>query len=152
MSAITDLIGGVVSGLGDTAVKIRTAITGIDPAKQAEITELTMNLQAQAAKLENDTVVAQAEIDKQEAASTNVFIAGWRPAVGWACAAAFALNFLLLPIAQWVVQIAGVMGGDGKPLVLFRLDLTTMLPVLLGMLGLGAYRTVEKVNGAQGNH
>jgi hypothetical protein len=152
MSAITDLIGGIVSGLGDTAVKIRTAITGIDPAKQAEITELTLNLQAQAAKLENDTVIAQAEIDKQEAASTNLFVSGWRPAVGWSCAIAFAVNFLLLPIAQWIVQIASIMGADGKPLVLFRLDLATMLPVLIGMLGLGAYRTYEKVQGASGNH
>jgi hypothetical protein len=152
MSAITDLIGGIVSGLGDTAVKIRTAITGIDPAKQAEITELTMNLQAQAAKLENDTIMAQADIDKQEAASTNLFVAGWRPAVGWACAIAFAVNFLLLPIAQWAVQIFNVLGPDGKALVLFKLDLTTMFPVLLGMLGLGAYRTVEKIQGAQGNH
>ncbi|MBZ5672303.1 MAG: holin family protein [Acidobacteriia bacterium] len=152
MSAITDLVGGIISGLGDTAVKIRTAITGIDPTKQAEIAELTMNLQAQASKLENDTIIAQTEIDKQEAASTNIFVAGWRPAVGWACAIAFGVNFLLLPIAQWVVQLFGVLGADGKPLMLFRLDLTTMLPVLLGMLGLGAYRTVEKINGSQGNH
>jgi hypothetical protein len=152
MSAITDLIGGVVAGLGDTAIKIRTAITGIDPAKQAEITELTMNIQATAAKLENDTVIAQADIDKQEAASTNLFVAGWRPAVGWACAIAFGVNFLLLPIAQWIIQVAGIIGADGKPLMLFRLDLTTMLPVLIGMLGLGAYRTVEKINGAAGNH
>lgn len=152
MSAITDLIGGIVSGLGDTAVKIRTAITGIDPAKQAEITELTMNIQAQAAKLENDTIIAQTEIDKQEASNTNLFVSGWRPAVGWACAIAFGVNFLLLPIAQWAVQIFNILGTDGKPLVLFRLDLATMLPVLLGMLGLGAYRTVEKNNGTQGNH
>ena len=152
MSAITDLVGGIVSGLGDTAVKIRTAITGIDPAKQAEITELTMNLQAQAAKLENDAVMAQADIDKQEAASTNLFVSGWRPAVGWACAIAFGINFLLLPIVQWAVQIFNVLGPDGKPLILFKLDLATMLPVLIGMLGLGAYRTIEKANGTQGNH
>jgi hypothetical protein len=124
MSSITDLIGGIVSGLGDTAVKIRTAITGIDPAKQAEITELTMKIQADAAKLENDTIIAQTDIDKQEAASTNLFVAGWRPAVGWACAVAFAVNFLLLPIAQWIVQLLNVLGSDGKPLILFRLDLT----------------------------
>jgi hypothetical protein len=146
MSAITDLIGGIVSGLGETAVKIRTAITGIDPAKQAEITELTLNLQAQAAKAVNDTILAQAEIDKQEAASTNVFIAGWRPFIGWICGIAIGYNFLVIPLGGLILKALKV------DFPMPALDMSELWTLVTGMLGLGTMRTVEKIQGAAGNH
>src|SRR5512146_1684738 len=135
MPGLMDIIAGAVSGLGDTAVKIRTAITGIDPAKQAELTQLAANIDAAKAKAETDLMQAQIDINKQEAANQNLFVSGWRPFVGWICGIAFGVNFLLMPLAQWLVQVFNVMGADGKPLRLFEIDLTTMLPVLLGMLG-----------------
>jgi len=147
MSAITDLIGGIVSGLGDTAVKIRTAITGIDPAKQAEITELTMNLQAQATKLESDANLAQVQLDQAEAGvtGTNFFkfwTAGWRPFIGWVCGGAFVLQYVIQPIANWC----------GAHLVAIDMGIPTQ--VVLGMLGLSQVvtRTVEKIQSVQGNH
>jgi hypothetical protein len=142
MSAITDLIGGIVSGLGETAIKIRTAITGIDPAKQAEITALTLNLEAAAAKAQTDLVLAQAEINKIEAGSTSKFVSWWRPGVAWTCVFAFALNYLVYPILSWGLKLAQV------DVVLPQMDIATMVPILVAMLGLGAYRTIEKSNGS----
>src|SRR5271157_3250320 len=141
MSAITDMVTGLVGGIGDAAIKIRTAITGIDPAKQAELHELVTQLEGQAMK-------SQSDINAVEAASKNLFVSGWRPGIGWVCVAAFALNYLLYPLINWTCIIAHVSLAAPLP----QLDLTTMMPILLGLLGLGTMRTVEKINGAQGNH
>ena len=147
-----DIIAGAVSGLGDTAVKLRTAITGKDPALDAQLQTLAAGIDAAKSKAETDLMSAQIEVNKQEAANQNIFVSGWRPFIGWVCGIAFALNFLLFPVAQWIVQMFNILGADGQPLKLFEIDLATMLPVLLGMLGLGAARTVEKINNAAGNH
>ena len=80
----------------------------------------------------------QLEINKAEAQSRNIFVAGWRPFVGWTCGLALFYTYLVQPIA-----IFG-MGQTGNLVHLPPLDLSTMMPVLLGMLGLGGLRSWEK--------
>lgn len=130
---------GLMQGAGQLAKDIRTAITGIDPAKQAEIEQ-------KLAEMENAAMLAQAEINKAEAASSSKFVAWWRPAIGWICGLALFLNYLGLPIAQWVVNLTG-----GQT-ALFKVDLSELYPLLIGLLGLGGLRTWEKVKGVQGKH
>ena len=81
----------------------------------------------------------QLEVNKTEAASKSLFVAGWRPFIGWTCGLGFLCNFILIPITNIGLAVAEV------DLVIEMIDTTQILPVLLGMLGLGAYRTVEKV-------
>jgi len=81
----------------------------------------------------------QIEVNKMEAASSSMFVAGWRPAVGWICALGFASNFILIPMANFVLSLASIDVQIGM------IDTTQMMPVLMGMLGLGTLRTVEKV-------
>lgn len=83
----------------------------------------------------------QLDIDKQEAASNSVFVSGWRPWIGWVSGMAFAWAFVLQPLGTFVLA------SFHHPVVLPTLDLSQMMPVLLGMLGLGAMRTYEKVQG-----
>lgn len=83
----------------------------------------------------------QIAVNKEEAATGNLFIGGWRPFIGWTCGAAFAYKFVLAP------AVAFTLNAYGNPVVLPVLDFTEMSSVLLGMLGLGAMRTVEKVKG-----
>ena len=78
-----------------------------------------------------EIALAQIEVNKAEAGG-NWFQAGWRPATGWVCVAGFAVNFLISPIAA----------GFGVDIP--QADISTMLPVLMGMLGLGGLRTYEK--------
>tara|TARA_B110000503_G_scaffold11940_2_gene16113 strand:+ start:1049 stop:1453 length:405 start_codon:yes stop_codon:yes gene_type:complete len=85
----------------------------------------------------------QLEVNKVEAAHNNMFVAGWRPAVGWICAMGMAGNFILIPMANFVLALAE--STVSIPLI----ALSEMMPVLLGMLGLGAMRTVEKAKGVQ---
>ena len=77
----------------------------------------------------------QMEINKTEAAHKSLFVAGWRPAVGWTCCLGMASNFLLIPMANFALALTG------SAVVVPLLDTGEMMPVLMGMLGLGAMRT-----------
>ena len=86
--------------------------------------------------------LAQIEVNKAEAQSGSLFKGGWRPAVGWVCAIAFLYHFLLKDIIIFVCAFAGV---DVPELPEF--DMSTLLTVLGGMLGIGTLRTYEKQKG-----
>jgi phenylpyruvate tautomerase PptA (4-oxalocrotonate tautomerase family) len=77
---------------------------------------------------------AQIEVNKEEAKG-NWFQSGWRPATAWVCVCGFAINFLISPLAA------------PFGLAIPQADTSTMLPVLMGMLGLGGLRTYERVQG-----
>jgi hypothetical protein len=92
----------------------------------------------------------QTEVNKVEAAHKSLFVAGWRPFIGWVCGFGFASNFLVIPITNfWLALTNTIVVVDDKSelLQLPMVDLETMMPVLMGMLGLGVYRTYEKVKG-----
>lgn len=85
--------------------------------------------------------LGQIEVNKVEAANSSVYVSGWRPAIGWTCAAAFAYKFVLAPAGAFA------MAASGHPIDLPVLDFTEMSTILLGMLGLSGMRTVEKLKG-----
>jgi len=123
-----------VAGLADTLInKIWP-----DPAAKASAEALLIKTQMEAALA---SVQQQIDINKIEAASTNIFVSGWRPFVGWACGAAFAAHFLLLPILNWLAQL---FGHDS---IVIPFDMSTLSTVLMGMLGLGTMRSLEKIKG-----
>ena len=122
-----------LTGVGAVANLVNTAIGKIWPDKSEQ------EKQALAAAVM--VVQGQLEINKEEAKNPSVFVSGWRPFLGWVCGAACAWNWVGLKIALFV---AAYMGHN---LTLQPADITEMMPVLLGMLGLGGLRTVEKING-----
>lgn len=81
---------------------------------------------------------AQLAVNKVEASHTSMFVSGWRPAVGWVCCLGLGCNFLFIPVANFILTITE------SPITVPALDLSEMMPVLLGMLGLGGLRTYEK--------
>ena len=81
----------------------------------------------------------QLEENKAEAASTSLFVSGWRPAVGWVCVLGMASNFVLIPMVNFILALAE------STITVPLIDTSTMMPVLLGMLGLGAMRSAEKI-------
>lgn len=85
-------------------------------------------------------IAGQLDINKTEAANNNLWVAGWRPFVGWICGVAFAYKFVLAPFIVLGLNIAG------RTINLPVLDFTEMSTILLGMLGLGGMRTIEKLN------
>jgi len=125
---MTDLIGlGAVSDLASTV------INKIWPDKtEAEKQQLAAAVMV---------VQGQLDINKVEAANPSVFVSGWRPFIGWVCGMACVWNWVGLPIAKLALTIWG------HPLDIAPANLTEMMPVLFGLLGLGTLRTVEKING-----
>lgn len=97
--------------------------------------EIEAQLTAHLAKVD----LGQMEINKVEAASRSVWVSGWRPAVGWCCVTAMSLNFVVFPLASFVLAQSGYLVD------LPTLDMSEMMPVLMGLLGLGGLRTVEKI-------
>jgi len=82
---------------------------------------------------------AQINVNQNEAKHKSVFVSGWRPACGWVCVLGFSVNFLIIPIVNIYLT-----AWTQNSLLIPSLDVSEMMPVLLGMLGLGGMRTVEK--------
>jgi len=85
--------------------------------------------------------LAQVEVNKVEAASQNMFVAGWRPFVGWTCGVALLYHFLLLPLLHFILR------ATGNEVELPEFDFSHLSTILMGMLGLGGLRTYEKLRG-----
>lgn len=115
-------------------------LVGLIPDPQAQARARAEAIQ-QIVEATQKADAAQLEVNKAEAASGHLFIAGWRPFVGWVCGLACAWNWIGLPLGLFVLAALG------KPVELRPLDLSEMLPLLLGMLGMGGLRTFEKVQG-----
>jgi len=116
----------------DKAAKAEAQLKLLELQQTGELAQLTA---------ETDLAKGQQEINKVEAASTNLFVSGWRPFIGWACGAIFVCNYIGVPLLAW---LSGYFNIPPPP----RLDIGEVLPVMLGMLGLGGLRTAEKIKGA----
>lgn len=86
-------------------------------------------------------VQGQIDINKAEAASSSTFTSGWRPFIGWTCGLACGWNWIGLPVALFASTFFG------HPVDMSGADVSEMLPLLMGMLGLGGLRTFEKLKG-----
>lgn len=106
-----------------------------DPVKQAEeqrkLQELAQKGDLESLNAQVKILVGQMEINKVEAAHKSIFVAGWRPFIGWVCGVGLAYNVILSPILDIWLNVPEV-----NPDLLY--------PVLLGLLGLGTMRTFEK--------
>lgn len=104
---------------------------------------LAHEIATMATKHAQELAKAQIEVNKTEAAHTSLFVAGWRPACGWVAVLGMAGNFLVIPVANFILALVE------STVTVPVLDLSQMMPVLMGMLGLGVMRTAEKVKGVQ---
>lgn len=133
-------IGDILTGAGGFAKDIRSAVTGdIAPEKKAELA-----LKAQ--EIEASLAAAQTRINEIEAGSGKLFTAGWRPAVGWICALGLFYGTIGKPFIEFVARVFGYDGAFPA------IDGETLNTTLFGMLGLGLFRTAEKIKGAANNH
>ena len=93
-------------------------------------------------KAETERMAGQVETNKVEAASSSLFVSGARPFVMWVCAAALAYASVVEPLARFIARV--VFGYDGD---FPAIDTELTMQVLIGVLGLGAYRSFEKTKG-----
>jgi hypothetical protein len=109
-----------------------------DPAQaaQAQLALLKMQQDGELA-----AISGQMEINKIEAGSSSVFVAGWRPFAGWVCGIGLAYVSIIEPVARLVATLVGYTGDFPA------IDTTLTMQVLLGMLGMGGLRTLDKIKG-----
>ena len=103
-----------------------------DPKDRMDLEVKMAALADQENAREHDENMGQIEVNKTEAASTSLFVAGWRPAIGWGCGAALVYNTLVAPLFHLGVA-----------------DIGFLQTVLLAMLGMGTMRSYEKVKGVE---
>jgi len=130
-------LGAIASAAKGIADKFWPDKTEIEKAKIAADLQDTMNSYNLAA--------GQIDINKIEAASTNWFVAGWRPAVGWTCAGGLFYQFLFMPILN------GLINAIWHITPFISLDIATLVVCLGNLLGIGALRTYEKKTGSEAN-
>lgn len=116
-----------------------------DPETQSKeklrLAELAQSGDLEKFNAEVKLLVGQMEINKQEAASGNLFVAGWRPFVGWVCGFALLYAAILEPFMRFIAKLNDYTGEF--PVI----DTNITMQILLGMLGLGMMRTREKEKG-----
>lgn len=131
------VVGGVI-GLIDKLI--------VDPTEKMAAKERLLAMQQAGEFKELDVALelakGQLAINQVEAASSSLFVSGWRPAVGWVCAFGFAYVALLQPLLPWLVGLRGMVVAP-----LPNIDTSVLMTLLLGMLGLGGLRTTEKIKG-----
>jgi hypothetical protein len=89
----------------------------------------------------NAAAMAQVEVNKIEAGHSSVFVAGWRPSIGWVCAAGLAWAFVVAPVASWALMVMGIRAD------LPAIQFDHLFELVLAMLGIGGLRTFEKLRG-----
>ena len=137
----------VISGLFSAAQSLIERFFP-DPEKKAaaQLELLKMQQSGDLAKLASETDLAklQIQVNIEEAKNTNWFVAGWRPGIGWVCGAGLAYAALIEPFARFAAKVWFGYVGE-FPVI--STDLT--LQILMGMLGLGAMRSAEKIKGGE---
>ena len=113
-----------------------------DPVKaqeaKLELFKLQQNGELAQLAAETDLLKGQQAVNLEEAKSESIFKSGWRPFVGWICGTGLAMQFLVAPVATFFASVFG------HPLVFPALDLSTLLTLLFGMLGMGTLRSFDK--------
>jgi hypothetical protein len=142
MAGLID-IGSAVAGplskiLGDVLNRV------LPPEKMSEKDRVQVENQVllELQKMDWSQLQGQLLINLEEAKHQNLFVAGWRPFIGWTCGVALAYSFVLQPFAAFLV---GVYKWQLPPLP--ALDASSLMTILLGLLGLGGMRTFEKLRG-----
>lgn len=133
-------IAALLPGLFDLVGKLFP-----DPAQKAEaqrkLLELQQNGEFRELEAAVQTQLAQVGLNKEEAQSLSRFNSGWRPFIGWVCGSALVYQYILRPLLTWGAALLG-----HPEIIAPELDMGDIITIMLGMLGLGTLRTVEKIN------
>jgi hypothetical protein len=123
-----------ISSIIDSVGKVASDLITTDKEK--------LQLEIENRKLDQAIDMAQIEVNKIEARSSSLFVAGWRPFIGWGCGAAFLYSAMFEPIARFVAQVAFDYKGPFP-----EIDTNMTMQVMLGMLGMAGMRSYEKTKG-----
>jgi len=137
-----------ITGFGAVFDLASTVINKIfpdkDAADKAKLAMLQLQQTGEFKQLEMDynLAIEQIKVNAIQAANPSLFVSGGRPAIMWVCVTAYAFNYLLMPLANWIVKF-----WIADAPVIVALDTGELTTLLFGMLGISGMRMVEKIKG-----
>ena len=141
------VLAGLLGPLMGKVIDVVGGKLGVDlSSEELKKTKMELELEltkilAEQEKAIQEANIKQIEVNIAEAKSSSIFVAGWRPFIGWMCGSALAYHYILQPLLVFALTSAG------QEVELPAFDMQSLLTVLMGMLGLGAMRTYEKTKG-----
>ena len=135
---------GLLTGLFSKNKNIATPISAVGKIIDNIFTSKDEKLSHEEVRMRllNEPGMAQVELNKIEAQHRTIFVAGWRPFIGWVCGTGIGMNFVIRPLLNYLL----IVFRPEVP-IMESLDMTTLIPLLLGLLGIGGLRTYEKLKG-----
>lgn len=130
------IIGDIIGAVKDLASEVI-----VDKDKRDEINLKLQELEDRSNERLHQELMGQIEINKQEAAHPSIFVAGWRPFIGWVCGVAVSWSFVAAPVFEWISRLFGWKGAMPE------LDVGQLMTLILAMLGIGAQRSFDKYKG-----
>jgi hypothetical protein len=126
----------VGSGVGTLAKDVGSVIGEfVETAEEKKAAEMLLM------KIQQEPDKWQAKINMIEARHRTIFVAGWRPFIGWICGVGLGMNFIFFPLMEWITDLVGDM--IKRP----EMDTAALMTLVISLLGLGATRTYEKMKG-----
>ena len=133
---VGDAVKGAVQGLGEVADALFTSDD--ERLTHAEVME----------RIKQKPFLAQIALNSVEAAHRTVFVAGWRPFIGWVCGFALAYHFIIHSLISWFILVACSLAGAPEIAPPPQISIGELISILLAMLGMSGLRTREKQSGA----
>lgn len=130
------IIGDVIDSVKDLVSEMI-----VDKDKKAQLNYELEALKDKANQRLHEELMAQNEVNKVEAGHRSVFVAGWRPFIGWTGGAGVAWTFVVSPVVEWASRLAGWKGE--MPVI----DASQLMTLVLAMLGVAGMRSFDKVKG-----
>ena len=118
-----------------------------DPEMELKVQQALMDYEVKIRTVDLAPLLGQIDLNKEEAKHESLFVAGWRPGIGWTCGLALFYHYLAQPIAVFVIAV--MHWTPPAPIPTF--DMGSLMTILLGMLGLGGLRSYEKLKGVNIN-
>jgi hypothetical protein len=130
-------IGSVVgSGVGELATSVADVVDRFVETDEEKEAAAILRM-----KIQQEPDRWQTEINAIEAKHRTIFVAGWRPFIGWVCGVSLAMNFVVFPMMEWITKLRGDL--ITRP----EMDTGALMTLVISLLGLGATRTYEKMIG-----
>ena len=141
---VLGLLGSLVGGGKISKSILSTGLKVVDELYESD--EEKKIAQRTLAEIDAKLKEKQIEVNIAEAKHKSLFVAGWRPFIGWISASALAFNFIVAPCMEWYIAFAQL------DITLPNISLNELYPIILGMLGLGFARSYEKTKKVDDRH